>query len=60
MVQDVLGWNDYIRNHGARCARLEQLYWEIHEISAQFQTRFNKAHHLVLKVQTHLHIETKK
>ena len=32
MVQDVLGWNDYIRNHGARCARLEQLYMEIHDI----------------------------
>ena len=52
MVQDELGWNDYIRNYGARCARLEQLYLEIHDISGRFQTRFNKAHHLVLKVQT--------
>ena len=34
MVQDVLGWNDYIRNYGARCARLEQLYLEIHDIPA--------------------------
>ena len=42
MVQDVLGWNDYIRNHGARCARLEQLYLEIHDISAQFQIDFRQ------------------
>ena len=56
MVQDVLGWNDYIRNYGARCARLEQLYLEIHNISARFQIDFRqdsiKLTIWFLKVQT--------
>ena len=56
MVQDVLGWNDYIRNDGARCARLEQLYLEIQDISARFQIDFRqdsiKLTIWFLKVQT--------